>query len=453
MLLQHWPNELLLSVMQRLPQADLFSASLVSRHWSDLSRPLLYSDVEILWKQRGHTRTASIHLFLRSLVERPELSEYVRGLHLKGVGLRAQQCTLPFLSEDEAAAVPVEALVDAVRETGVHEELRLGWEEGLREGTMDAFVALLLARLPNLASLYMDANYTLYTGITGCMLDLALSHPATCNLPRFRNLRRVVAVDWGDRPRPTGTPNTDEVMPLFYLPSIQHLQVTVDNPKPYLCVAPPSSPITALESLHLNRLREANLEPLLSVLPGLKKLKYDWLFRYDIDPHVSTELINLDQMASALDHARDSLTDLTVHAQALSVLSADHPDDLPLSIVGSLDGLSNLRKLERLTLPWVFLAGAFSSKGARRLGAAIPSSTRSLTLTADLFGDEPCDWSSDAILSLVRDELTSRRACCHNLRRISLELFPLSRSETSAEKREELMGLAERVGIELVLPV
>jgi hypothetical protein len=69
--------------------------------------------------------------------------------------------------------------------------------------------------------------------------------------------------------------NIADALALFYLPSIETLSVSIDNPTvfPWPFSSLPSP--TTLESLEIFRLLESRLAPILSVTNNLKKLRYN----------------------------------------------------------------------------------------------------------------------------------------------------------------------------------
>jgi hypothetical protein len=108
------------------------------------------------------------------------------------------------------------------------------WIQELRAGSMDAFAALLISQLPNLKCLHLGKNFTRESRLIGMMLRSALCEDSrNSHISSFAYLRDVSAqcpdLDFYIR-RYTDIRNTADVLPLFYLPSIEQLRVSIDNP-------------------------------------------------------------------------------------------------------------------------------------------------------------------------------------------------------------------------------
>ncbi|OAA41145.1 F-box domain, cyclin-like protein [Beauveria brongniartii RCEF 3172] len=439
--LKDWPNELLSSLLNLLPLTDLLSMTKVSKSIYALSLPLVYSTIETTW---ALGRTPSIVLLLRSLVERPELSGYIRNLRLEGNGVQGR----PELRELPAFPLDAPLLSKAskiIQSTKVpFADL---WIHELQSGTVDAIVALLLATLSNLTSLFLGPNFTVRSRLCGGMLRCALCKPQK-NLPAYKNLRHVTSKFRAKEYFHTDICNAADILPLFYLPSIEDLSVSIDNPAEFTWPAS-YAPAPSIVSLDIYRLRESRLGPVLSVLKALQKLHWHWSYQPDLDEEVSKGVVRLDTAAAALNEVADTLTDLTISAMTRPRYSVGDYDPPPLEIRASLDGLSRLRKLTKLSLPWAFLMG-FSKSPTKRLLSALPPSLEVLRLTADLDDHDEWEWEEeDSVIDAIKLELASLNSSRHpSLRRIILPI-PFEYNEMTEDQKEELQTIGARVGLEL----
>lgn len=438
--LTDWPGDLLLSILDLLSFTDLLSMSMVNQYIRALARPRLYSTIETIW---ASDHIPPVTLLLRSILDRPELSGYVRNLRLMGHGFKEN----PEIGEPPAFPIATPLISKGskiIHRTKV--PFAKLWIEELQYGTVDAVVAVLLLMLPNLESLYLGPNFTVKSRLLGKMLQCALCEPLEeYQLPIFRNLRLVTFCRRAKEYCHLDISNTADVLPFFYLPKIQCLSISIDNPAEFIWPAHSPAP-SSLVSLEIYRLREARLVPLLSVLKGLQKLYWHWFYQPDLDSDVSKDIVRLDTMAIALNQVRNTLTDLTIEAETRPKLSAGYYDPPPLEMRASLDGMVYMGKLRRLCVPWVFLMG-FSVPSAKKLGDSLPLSLELLILTADLEENEEWEWDDDSVVSAIRSELEIRTVST-NLRRIILPI-PLDSGKMTDERRKELGHIGANAALDL----
>lgn len=435
-------EDLLLSILDFLSFGDLLSMSMVNKYIHTLTRPHLYSKVETTW---ALNHTPPVSLLLRSILDAPELSSYVRSLRLVGREFHEN----PGLKEPPACPIATSSLSKAsklIQRTRV--PFAKLWIDELQSGTVDAVVAVLLLLLPNLTSLHLGPNFTVHSRLLGNLLQYALCKPSKeYQLPTFENLCSITFCRRAKEHRHLTANNTADVLPFFYLPSLQSLSVSIDNPAQFTWPAHTPTP-SSLVSLEVYRLREAQLKQLLSVVKGLQKLHWHWFYQPDLDPDVSKNVVELDTMASALNQARDTLTDLTIDAETCPKLSVGDYDPPALEMRASLDDLVHMGKLRRLSVPWVFLMG-FSVPSAKKLADSLPPSLELLILTADLDDNDDWEWDDDSIVSSVKSELEDRAVLrLTKLRRIILPI-PLEYGDITDERREELRYIGANAGLEL----
>ncbi|KID96707.1 F-box domain, cyclin-like protein, partial [Metarhizium majus ARSEF 297] len=208
-----WPSELILSLLDLLPLPDLLYMGRVNKYTRNVAEPLVYSTIETIWALRG---TPPAMLLLPTIFDRPDLAGHVRTLRLQGDGFENH----PEVREPPAfpaSPLLLDKATKFIQSTWV--PFAKSWIGELQLGTVDAIVAALLASMPNLTTLYLGPNFT----IRSCQ-------PKEYHLPTFTQLRHVTseyrAKEWHHR----NITNTADVLPFFYLPNVEHLSVSIDNP-------------------------------------------------------------------------------------------------------------------------------------------------------------------------------------------------------------------------------
>ncbi|ODA78241.1 hypothetical protein RJ55_05622 [Drechmeria coniospora] len=445
MSLANLPPELCVSVLKRLCLADLRSVAVVSRPLALLAEPLLYAAVEVAWSGREAAPLASL---LRSLVREPERRGHVRSLRL--VGNVEDEFEADELPELDAAAFPVAGMAAFVRSTTVPHADR--WVDELRSGSVDAVVAVLVAMLPNLAELHLGANFTVDNGLLGEMLRRAVCEPSEHpRLPTFAALGRVDFSRRADECYRREASNSADVLPLFYLPNVRHLAVSVDNPSEFAWpVSAPPTPSSVTE-LELRRLRESRLRPLLAVLVHLRRLHWHWYYQEDLDEPVSAPVVELDTIAAALSAVRETLTHLTIRADTCPAFSYGAYDPPRLRTRASLDGLAELGILTSLCIPWAFVAG-FSKHAAKPLDRALPPNLEMLALTSDLCHHDEWHWDDGSIVLAVQRALESRPEPPRTKLRTVVLPLPVGHGELAAEWMRALARIGADAGVDLRWP-
>ncbi|KAK6856400.1 hypothetical protein PG995_006587 [Apiospora arundinis] len=344
-------------------------------------------------------------MFLRSILSNPQLAALVQHLRLVGDcsfydGWRFHD-SLPKLSWTETSST-LNRAVSLVAELPL--PYTQDWVRELREGTMDAIIAFLLTRLPNLRSFATTPNFT-----KEMTFQEAMFHSVLCGqnqigwLPHFDQLDEVYA-DFYRTYHYGFNPNTNILLSFFYLPAIQTLDLRLDNPAKFSWPAATAPDTTTLTSLTLRHVRESALKEILSCTKRLVKL--DWQFLYS-ERNMSTQyrgprlyppIADLDVLVDALTPVRDTLKDLTIRADAIQ------PSGVPSR------GLVKFNKVERLQVPLPFLAGRLIPNNRFRVSERIPKNVRMLVIGNDLkdFGDMflwEDDWDYNEIVLNLRDWL------------------------------------------------
>ncbi|KAK8005724.1 hypothetical protein PG990_011761 [Apiospora arundinis] len=347
----------------------------------------------------GEAVTPPVTIFLCSILGNPQLAAYVQTLRLAGDDSFYDDWrfheSLPKLSWNGTGST-LDRAVSLVTELPL--PYTQAWVRGLQEGTMDAIIALILTRLPNLRSLVTTANFTKEMTLQGAMFHSALCGQNRVGwLSHFDQLGEVCA-DFYRSYNHGFNPNTDILLSLFYLPAIQTLDILLDNPAKFSWPAAIAPDTTNLTSLTLRHVRESALKEILSCTKRLIKL--DWQFLYS-EP-------DLDVLVDALAPVRDTLKDLTIRADAIQPAQLDYEE--LIEVRGSLEGLVEFNKVERLQVPLPFLAGRLIPNNRFRVSERLPKNVRMLVIGDDLrdFGDmflDEDDWDYNEIVLNLRDWL------------------------------------------------
>ncbi|KAM0366010.1 hypothetical protein ACHAPK_009155 [Fusarium culmorum] len=405
------PQEVQLQIAGFACQSDLARLSLTCRALHNLTEPLIYSSVKFEWAREFHPPITQLMQLLRTLLERQDLCPLIRHANFEGFGYRDELGSSPSDWTEEALdpppvipELPTDQLSAAIGKTGVSKAVVEQWFEEVQSGSPEASAAVLVSLLPNLERLCFSPNWTHNTRFLGHMLRAALcekpEHASEVGLPSFTSLKHVslaLLLHLNRHRRPS---NTADALALFYLPNIETLSVSIDNPTSFTW--PSSSPPkpTSLKSLEIFRLRESRLAPVLSVATNLKKLKYNWVYCREVDDKVSKQAVMLGALSEALIETKDSLEELEIIADTLPSPSCGEYEPPDVTFQGSISRLREMHKLKTLYIPWTFLTGRKGlSTGPGLIGAAIPPNVEQLAL------DGFVTWSEDDECVEDTDEL------------------------------------------------
>ncbi|PWY96630.1 hypothetical protein BO94DRAFT_541430 [Aspergillus sclerotioniger CBS 115572] len=360
-----------------------------------------------------------IALFLRTILCRPQLATYITSLHFDCEYFRRWG-----LGGDPKIAISgeLEEPIAFIRATGVtYGDL---WIQELRQAP------ILLSRV-NLS-------------------------PMDDRLPDFHHLRDVsYHIHADDTSRKKRAKNTSDVLPFFYLPTVQRISALIENP--VTCMWPAAHlPVSNLTSLDLTIIRETYLGEVLSVTKELETLRWAWYFDIDVQDQFITPIVNLDQLDTALSHVRGTLADLTILAECGRGFDPFHPS---IKTVGSLN-MANFNKLKNLQIPLPFLVG-FAHDTTKRLQDVVPRNIEYLLITdnlrqqnmdvADRTGWPLWEWDDFAITDLIRSWLEDWRAYTPHLRGITvrLECSDWDIGEWPPEMIQQFRDLGAQAGVEV----
>jgi hypothetical protein len=246
------------------------------------------------WTSTRQLRDTSIPRLLHTIYHSPEVACHFQHISLEYPGWAdPNQREAPefrvrcgYCGELEAAAYLVEKLRTPFTKL---------WIQKLQDLTVDAFITLLIASLPNLKSLQLGQGLTAETIFLGMMFRLALVEPQKARLPNFLFLK-YAHIDGNVECRY----DTAQVMlPFFYLPNIEKLSMRIDIPRelkwPGQVGHGPK--LSRIHDLSLCNMKEQNLEKLLSVTPHLRRLVWEW---YSFEGNYETPYFECDQVMRAL---------------------------------------------------------------------------------------------------------------------------------------------------------
>lgn len=384
------PSEVLYCILNFLESSDFYRLCLVNRDLRSLVEPVLYSKAQWTWQAPPIPRrkvTPSIIIFLRAIARRPELANFVQEINLDGDDLGR----ISHYSGSGRPMVPVSrlALGDIV---ALVERLDVPfsdqWVRELRWGSLDTYVALLLALTPNLKRLRLNESFFRNSRFVGMyfrsvMCEEPTQQEASSDRPHpLSNLTEVSArLTYTGKPR-IGSSNTSDILTVFYSRTIRHISASIDNPITFSWPgeAPPAP--TNLTSLELTVLREGHLGKLLSVTKNLRKLKWEWLLTPQAKRPGVKDIVDLAQIAADLSHVRHSLTDLAITADIDDSLG--NYDMELLEFKGSFEALASFDALKSLEVPFPFLTASFTDEVTYPIQRSLPSTLRTLQITDDL---------------------------------------------------------------------
>jgi hypothetical protein len=105
----------------------------------------------------------------------------------------------------------------------------------------------------------------------------------------------------------------------------------------------------------------------------------------------------------------------------VSALNENDPDPLSLTIRGSVNGLVAFTKLKKLTLPFIFLVGTWSTDLTRRIDGCLSPNLESLTVTE--YSNDECEWYEDTdIFSVLEIWLKNYQATTPHIREVNLPI-------------------------------
>ncbi|PON23623.1 hypothetical protein TGAM01_v207567 [Trichoderma gamsii] len=443
------PTEILRSILECLSAAHLRVLCLVNQGLREVAEPLLYVRIELVWKR---ARPPPIIPLIQSLQRRPSLANYVQNLTLNAPFEASLSGRVVIKDPDgfHSSKLPHSISVDssefatlATTIQDIDPPFRDLWIQELGNGVMDAFVILLPSLVPNLTHLRLTGIFARENRLLGMLLRASLCQTSHCELPRFQYLQEVEFDPKLDPFRDWKTKNTADVLPLFYLPSVQSISVEVDNPVTFSWPThrPSPSNITALD---LQILREGLLGCILAVTENLKTLRWEWGYEPNLMNEFNNHVIDLDQIVMDLSLVQDTLINLHL----LATVQPEHHDYPVLEIKGSLRGLKNFKKIQKLEAPQLFLIGFSSDDNLGGLEDLLPKNIYHLTINDDIVFLEENVWQDRDLFAMLQHWWDNLTPCTPHFHSFELSLL-CTDDEWCAGIRNELSELCARHEIRL----
>lgn len=449
-----FPVDILSLILELLSTTERLHVALSSRDLYRFTLPYVYANVHLEW----HWSYPPCYLlFLQALTRKPSLAMLVRSLTLTGRALQDEDPS--FIRTRNSTTLPtVEPLQEIVRRLEKIDIFsREAWGEGKFAESTDIYVALLLSRLPNLAYLRLDPRYTRQSNHIGNVLRSILCCEPGQKPHHFQQLRDVTFVcdtgdhedlwDVGDWWRSRYCRNTGDVLPLFYLPSIERLAVTLDNPVSFKWPAMQNRPPIAARLTHLELtapFREDYLGQILATVPRLTTLHWNWYHHDQVWQLGHHHVIDLDRIAEALSCVRATLTELVITAY-----SGEENDWQEVRSTGSLTNLSRLLRLTTLQIPWVFLMGWSSENPAWGLQAVLPESLEVLTVTMHMWELPEYEWVWKPIFAVFSAWLEDWRRGTPKLRSLIVDFRGTIFETIWPHDVDKLRALCHQVGLKM----
>ncbi|KAJ5475504.1 hypothetical protein N7539_007791 [Penicillium diatomitis] len=446
------PTEILQSIFDLLSSSEYRALCLVNRNLRTHAEPFLYSQIEWIWREVDGP--PPVVKLLRSIIRRPDLASFIKYLCLDGKCFSdgVYRKSIPPLVTPQAK-IEIDDLNAFVRNTQLPQADV--WIKELQKGTIDAFVALLVAQASNIRHLSLGPAFTQRTEILGVLLRSALCPPSHMKLPTFE-LLEIVSIrlqTWEDRARGKSIKNTANILPLFYLPNAKSMSVSIESPSVFSWPASyPPSP-TNLVNLDLTCVREVSLGNVLAAMVHLRRLSWKWYYDFGLDDDTNKPIVELDQIGAALAHVKDTLEDLSIVAD---IGVGGNDQFLPaIKTRGCLHEVADLTKLRKIQIPWAFLVG-FVQDTNQQLLEVIPRNIEEVIITNDLRLQnddemEPSwpawEWTDHAIITLLENWLRDWKEHTPFLRSVSLHWTDHEFQEWDPQMRRRLKEVGAQVGI------
>lgn len=438
--------EVCYSIFTYLSQTDFFNLCLVHRNLRALAEPYLYANIQLSWNQRWGLKWEPhpITSLLRSVLRRPQLAAYVRGVSLVGINFHDFFANIGPLKILVSKTELDEVQAFVMNTTVVYREL---WLEGLHDGLMDAFVAVLLSQPFRLRCLEIEGPFLCGSRFIGLVLrSMILERNAyNCGLQLdLRNLETVsLHAECHHSRFKYNARNTADLLPVFYLPSIKCLSATIDNPTTFTwpAIHPPSP--SQLRHLNISNLREPSLRQILSVTNHLQSLHWRWYhFPRVYDEEFHAPILDLTQIIESISCVQEILIDLEI-----SACNQNDPEPLPLTIRGSMKGLLEFKRLKKLTVPLIFLVGGWSVDLTKRIEDCLPRNLEFLAITHHLCTNDECEWWEDDndMFTVLERWLESYQASTPYLCDVKVSVDPTDDNAAHAQRLSSLTDGAVRV--------
>ncbi|CZR59086.1 uncharacterized protein PAC_08978 [Phialocephala subalpina] len=431
------PNELWIDIIHHLPQSDILNISSTSKSLHNLAVPFLYSEFDATTNNKGATRATE--LFLRSLLERPELGTHVKKATFCAKGDEEVDDFMTVRSQSFDAKT-WSCLREKMSHASRDKEFGVSWESRFNaKHNDDAFLALILHMVSkNLESLTFVKDgkcsrpYKFMHTVLMEAARLQYSGEERYPLSQLREVRFLT-----ESPSTYGGVSSlrvDDVRPYLKLKSVKRLTCHDVSEPGSGNVSDEQDKFTATTvELHHCRMTRPSLKSFLSKFQDLKALHWKTGTEANHFAHCFDDIRDIPQLKATLEEL--------VVDDSCSLRSIGLPNFTDMSGFGFMKSLEAGSYSLLGSLVMVVRPGNFSIYPQHRLNAfiaALPTSLQILKITQ----------CQRAILSHVPTILGLKDKSLHNLKQLTLA-FP--RSSWTPRADGDSVQLAKRVGVELMV--
>lgn len=429
--MQDLPVEVWRFILGNLSRTDICSFCLASKQLQVVVQPYLFSSVEYNWKDTGPP--LGVAAIARTLHRRPDLAEAVRSVALVCI-------TEPGYGK---GSVEVKSSTDDYRDlVQAARQLKLPFALGLSKvtelGQLDAFITLLLALTPNITHLKLTEHFA----VRSRMLAKLSFHAAQNQESPLRHLAHVEYMPELDLFRKAYSTNIDDVLPLFYLPSLQTLSAGMDNPDFFKWPLSEAPDLTKLTHLTLRYTRELTLSKILHQTPSLRYLDWFWRYDHDYSGYQNSPVIKLDVVGEALKPLSKTLTTLKLSGLAHGIYETPE-----LMLKGDMRWLRGMTCMTTLETTPVFFMGFNAEDYKLPLHECLPSSLRQVRFTDDFRDHELLEWTHDDEIEVIDIWWTQKADWTPNLQEFELVYDEPDSREWPGTDGEALMTIGRRCNV------
>ncbi|OAG09149.1 uncharacterized protein CC84DRAFT_1241026 [Paraphaeosphaeria sporulosa] len=401
------PTELTETILKQVSFRDLATVSLVNKKLHKFATSHLYSQINFNI-YRDNPRPI-IHL-TRTIFNKPELAKLIKSVRLRDGEESIQrmwepgdwygQYKVPLASPPHPAADDgLPEFVSFITESGLsYADI---WIDKLQVGDLNAFVALLISKLPNLARFRVGYAVVLpFLGtrtsaktkprivyndaFLGKLFQSAVFDTSNHGLSRFKYLEEMFypgPLESDPGPNPDFC-NPQGLFAFLNLASMRSISGWCFNPKTLPFTWPSGLPDLAnLTSLSLKYVHIDFLAQVLERTWNLKTLSWEWFYIPDYGDQFNTDTLDLDKFVEALIQVQETLEDLTI--KFTNCMGTWDPDVQRINVLGSLNGLQRFTSIKRFWAPFQLLLPDWESDAnwARRLEDSLPRNVEVVTVT------------------------------------------------------------------------
>jgi hypothetical protein len=384
------PVELIDIILDHFHNHDLLSVSRTCNSFYQLATPLLYKSVTfdnpVKILNTKETRHGGIDLFFRSLLNRPQLTTYIR--HFTFFGFKNIRIwTLDGTPSPTLNSTEMEAARCFIRRfthvesslESVSMDLFNGlWESEFEKGLINSILGLLLLLMPNLESLVLDFDYS-HGDRSFPFVGVAMNIGQSLRL--FDHLTHVEFSVRGSRYRWYHRYIDILAVPsLFYLPCLTSVKLIRLNPNLFKWHRKEQPSCKTLKSLQCidSVMSEDTLGLWLQASPNIISLRY--YICVVVRPFIPL-WVQRGKLGEVLKISRKSLIELDIKV-SYGPRVIEEPiftDFNPIDRVGSFE---DFKQLKKLTIPLTFFFG-MDANNSPEIKELIPESIVSLHIEDD----------------------------------------------------------------------